>query len=111
VTEPIVTSIRVELLGGHAHIGVWVRHGKAGELVVDRKDACRIEEMLAPARIYRRGPCARCGAEVEGDLRSCWDVSFRRPVRLLCGPCVDAVIAEDNAAMATARGWTDAGTC
>lgn len=33
-----VTSLRVEHLGGHCHIGVWINHGKAGELV------CREDE-------------------------------------------------------------------
>ena len=39
MTAPLITSIRVELLGGHAHIHVWARGGKAGTLVVAIADA------------------------------------------------------------------------
>jgi hypothetical protein len=34
--EPI-TCVRPELQGGHYHVGVWINHGKSGDLVM-RKD-------------------------------------------------------------------------
>ena len=37
--RPPVTCIRMEELGGHTHIGVWINHGKAGTLVVRNEEA------------------------------------------------------------------------
>lgn len=34
-----ISTIRVELLGGHAHLGIWSRGGKAGTLIVNADDA------------------------------------------------------------------------
>lgn len=44
----LISSVRVETLGGHAHIGVWNRGGKAGTLVVDASDASAIADILLP---------------------------------------------------------------
>lgn len=44
--KPLISSIRAEVLGGHVHIHVWNRGGKAGTLVVDKKDASKIVSTL-----------------------------------------------------------------
>lgn len=46
MSGPTISSIRCEFRGGHAHIDVWNRGGKAGTLVVERSDAVEIVEML-----------------------------------------------------------------
>ena len=40
--RPVVTSVRVCRAGGHDHVHVWNRGGKAGVLVVDAGDGERI---------------------------------------------------------------------
>jgi hypothetical protein len=42
-----VTSLRVEVLGAHAHVSVWVRGKLAGELVVDAEDSPVLVAALA----------------------------------------------------------------
>ncbi len=37
--RPLISSVRVQVLGGHAHIDVWARGGKSGSLCVDAGDA------------------------------------------------------------------------
>lgn len=44
--KTLVSSVRIEIRGGHAHIGVWSRGGKAGTLVVDKDDAFDIAMLL-----------------------------------------------------------------
>jgi len=45
---PIITSVRWEVLGGHAHMSVWNRGGKSGDLVLDADDANIVAERLIP---------------------------------------------------------------
>lgn len=44
--EKIISSVRVATLGGHVHLDVFVRGGKAGTLVVDVDDGQRIIDRL-----------------------------------------------------------------
>lgn len=44
----LITSVRSEVLGGHAHISVWSRGGKSGTLVVDAPDALSLCRRLIP---------------------------------------------------------------
>jgi hypothetical protein len=47
-SKVLVTTIRSEVIGAHAHVKVWVRGGLAGELVVDAGDGPRIASRLLP---------------------------------------------------------------
>lgn len=47
-------STRVEVLGGHAHIGVWQDGGKAGTLVVDAKVAGNMVSRLEGTDLLRQ---------------------------------------------------------
>ena len=40
--KPLISSVRIEIAGAHAHIGVWSRGGKAGTLIVDKDDTLEI---------------------------------------------------------------------
>ncbi len=46
--RPLITSVRVEPRGGHAHVGLWVRGQKAGDVVVDLSDSRAFAERLIP---------------------------------------------------------------
>lgn len=48
--KPLISSIRVQTLGGHTHIDVWNRGGKAGTLVVNAEDGDRVAELLLPMK-------------------------------------------------------------
>lgn len=50
-SNKVVSSLRVEVAGGHAHIGVWNRGGKAGTLVVEASDAIWFIDALIPAAV------------------------------------------------------------
>jgi len=41
---PVVSSVRITIIGNHARITVWTRGGQAGVL---RVDACDVEEIVA----------------------------------------------------------------
>lgn len=51
----VVSSVRVTDGPGHGRIEVWNRGGKAGELVVDRRDTERLLDMLLPLHLRRTG--------------------------------------------------------
>lgn len=65
MSELIITSVRWEVLGGHARMSVWNRGGKAGDLVVEARDALALADRLIPYGETREvsipghgGPCA-----------------------------------------------------
>ena len=33
-----ITSVRGEVRGGHTHVGIWINHAKAGEIVVRNEE-------------------------------------------------------------------------
>lgn len=44
-----ISSVRWEIQGGHAHMGIWSRGGKAGDIVVEARDAETVATRLIPA--------------------------------------------------------------
>lgn len=46
--KPLISSIYVEVYGGHADIHIWSRGGKAGFLTVNTEDAEEIAARLLP---------------------------------------------------------------
>lgn len=44
--DAFITSARLETLGGHDHVGIWVHHQKSGELVVNAGDGVFLCEKL-----------------------------------------------------------------
>lgn len=46
--RPLITSIRIDPRGGHAHIRIWSRGGCAGELTLDKDDAATLASKLLP---------------------------------------------------------------
>lgn len=57
--EP-VTSIRLEVMGGHTHVGIWINHGKAGTLVFRNEEWKQgiwlfIDNDISDAHIYVHG--------------------------------------------------------
>lgn len=43
----LVSCLRVEVKGGHWHLGIWVHGAKAGELIVRREEAAALIKRLA----------------------------------------------------------------
>lgn len=54
--RPLVSSITIEVLGGHAHIHVWNAGARSGTLVVDAQDAERMAERLLPHSLRGNEP-------------------------------------------------------
>lgn len=50
-TRPFVSSLRVEVLGGHAHVRVWIQGQMSGTLVVDAADAMKLVDRLLPSAV------------------------------------------------------------
>lgn len=48
--RPLVTSVGVELLGGHEHVSIFVRGQKAGDIIVDEGDADALARRLIPGK-------------------------------------------------------------
>lgn len=48
VSTKVVSSVRVAIHGGHAHLTIWNRGGNAGSLTVDRADAEWFVDALIP---------------------------------------------------------------
>ena len=44
--DAVITSVRIEVRGSHAHVTVWHRGANVGTLVVDPKDADAIARLL-----------------------------------------------------------------
>lgn len=73
-SSPLITSIRVESLGTHAHLTVWTRGGNAGTLVVDAADGIPLALRLVPegceqldaAGGYRRWALAQATVQRDG---------------------------------------------
>jgi len=45
----LITTVKVEKVGGHEHVHIWNRGGKAGVLVVTEGDGALIEQRLLGA--------------------------------------------------------------
>lgn len=63
-TKPLISSVRAQVLGAHAHIGVWTRGAKAGELCVDAADARAVIARLADCPLEAVEPLPADGSIV-----------------------------------------------
>jgi hypothetical protein len=71
--KKLVTSVRVETHGGHDHVHVWNRGGKAGVLIVTEGDGAQLEQRLEGQRQWLEAEIAKVEAN---DL-------FKQPAALI----------------------------
>jgi len=58
-----ISSTRVEVLGAHAHVRVWVRGQRAGVLVVGEEQVDELLDVLDPERQVTEG-CSKRAVEL-----------------------------------------------
>lgn len=52
-SDTLVTSVRVQTIGGHDHVTLWNRGGNAGTLIVNKGDGEEIARRLLPVSHYK----------------------------------------------------------
>lgn len=76
----LITTVRVKTVGGHDHVHVWNRGGKAGELVVAEGDGAAVERrLLAPPPMnVRKGQLRNALNERDAWRRRCEEAREER---------------------------------